>query len=195
MTNDVLEQVTEDYFRGQGYFTQHNIKYKPAIDGNKHSVHSDIDVLAFHPLLAVGHPMRVVVTSCKSWQGGLNIATTLKSLTGTPDKIVSGRECWKAYREIASKEWAEALRITVKRLTGAETFTFILAVTEYKGDKIAWESCELFRQNLPGCEIKLLKMEEMLLPLQELLTKTPMHSELSRMLQLIRAGGGKVIYK
>jgi len=40
-----------------------------------------------------------------------------------------------------------------------------------------------------------MNMEEMLIPLQDKLTITPAHSELSRMLQLIKAGGGSVTYK
>lgn len=195
MMNDILEQVTEDYYRAQGYFTQHNVKYRPSVPGNKHTVHSDIDVIALNPLRDVTDPARVIVASCKSWQGGLNITTTLKNLKNNPKRIVNGRESWKSYREIASEVWASALRIEVKKLTGADRFTFLLAVTKFKGDRDAWQGFGVFGANLQGCEIKLLSMEEMLLPLQEALTVTPEHSELGRMLQLIKAGGGEVIYR
>ena len=42
MINDVLEQLAEDYFRHKGYFTQHNVKYRPNVKGPAYAVHSDI---------------------------------------------------------------------------------------------------------------------------------------------------------
>ena len=86
MTNDILEQVVEDYFRSQGYFTQHNIKYRPAIKEPKYAVHSDIDILAYNPLKKARDRARVAVASCKSWQGGLEIPGTLKALQKTPNR-------------------------------------------------------------------------------------------------------------
>jgi hypothetical protein len=80
-------------------------------------------------------------------------------------------------------------------LMGAENFTFYLMVTKLQGSRDAWENSKLFSNNLPGCDIRIMNMEEMLIPLQNELTITPTHSELSRMLQLIKAGGGAVTYK
>ncbi|PIP60571.1 hypothetical protein COX00_02475 [Candidatus Uhrbacteria bacterium CG22_combo_CG10-13_8_21_14_all_47_17] len=68
-------------------------------------------------------------------------------------------------------------------------------VTKFKGEKPPWENSKLFSSNLTDCDIKIMNMEEMLIPLQDKLTITPAHSELSRMLQLIKAGGGSVTYK
>jgi hypothetical protein len=193
MTNDVLEQIAEDYFRSLGYFTQHNIKYRPKLREAKYSVHSDIDIVGYNP--NIKGLSKVVVASCKSWQGGLNLTSTLKLLEGAPNKKVAGKEFWKLFREITDQTWAKALQEKVAELTGTKNFTFYLILTRFKGKREDWELNELFRKNLPGCKIKLVSMEEMLLQLQEQLTITPAHSELSRMLQLIRAGGGKVIYQ
>ena len=32
MKEDVLEQVVEDYLQSRGYFTRHNVRFKPAPD-------------------------------------------------------------------------------------------------------------------------------------------------------------------
>ena len=56
MKEDILEQLADDYLKSRGYFTQHNIKFKP-IEGdpgyNKKSdaVCSDIDILAINTTL------------------------------------------------------------------------------------------------------------------------------------------------
>lgn len=54
---DVLEQIVEEYLIHRGYFIQRNIKYRPdenddEYESKKDSVRSDIDVLAFNPLLS-----------------------------------------------------------------------------------------------------------------------------------------------
>ncbi len=59
----------------KGYFTMHNVKFKPRKDHpdwirDKDAVASDIDVLAINPLL--NGPDRVIVVSCKSWQAGFD---------------------------------------------------------------------------------------------------------------------------
>jgi hypothetical protein len=54
MKEDILEQLVDDYLQSQGYFTRHNVKFRP---GNGHpefvrhddSVSSDIDVIGLHP--------------------------------------------------------------------------------------------------------------------------------------------------
>jgi hypothetical protein len=199
MVNDILEQIVEDYFRAKGYFTQHNIKYRPdlnALDSEKKkssAVHSDIDILAVHPLVEGNE--RVVVSSCKSWQGGLNIKTSLKDLESNPNILRSGKEVWKYYREITSKVWALALKNKVMELTGQENFIFYVAVTKYSGSKEEWEKFHLFRDCLPGCEIRIIDLRYMVNDLQNQISFTPAHSELSRLLQLIKASGGEIIYK
>ena len=57
MKEDILEQLVDDYLQYKGYFTRHNIKYRPSpqhpdFDKLQDSNHSDIDVLAINPLLS-----------------------------------------------------------------------------------------------------------------------------------------------
>ncbi len=193
MINDVLEQIVEDYFREKGYFTQHNVKYRPKKKGPAYSVHSDIDILGIHPRKR--GRKRVVVVSCKSWQGGLNIERALREFKADLNKRSSGREIWKGFREITSKVWARALKDKVYALTGQKEFEFYVALTKYQGSKESWESFPLFKRNLPNCRIKLIDMKAMILDLEKSLTTTPAHSELSRLLQLIKADKGKIEYK
>lgn len=70
MKEDILEQLVDDYLQLKGYFTIHNVKFRPAQDDaayvtNQDTVHSDVDIVGFHPLL--NGPDRVWVASCKSW--------------------------------------------------------------------------------------------------------------------------------
>lgn len=193
MIDDILEQIAEDYFRNRGYFTQHNVKYKPDKKGVKYAVHSDVDVVGIHPRKS--GKKRVVVVSCKSWQGGLNIEKDLEILEKKPNKRIAGREHWKRFREVADKIWAEALKKKVYKLTGQKEFEFYLVVTKYKGDKQEWENFPQFKQNLSGCKIKLIDMKTMVLDTYRSLNTTPGHSELGRLLQLIKADKGKIHYK
>jgi hypothetical protein len=53
---DILEQLVEEFLIHRGYFVRHNVKFLPRKDhpdfiSNLDSNHSDIDVLAFNPLL------------------------------------------------------------------------------------------------------------------------------------------------
>lgn len=80
----------------KGYFTRHNIKFKPRTDHpdfitKDDSNHSDIDVIGYHPRLS--GPARVVAVSCKSWQGGFNVEAGLRDIAA--NRRVSGREAWK----------------------------------------------------------------------------------------------------
>jgi hypothetical protein len=185
MTNDILEQVVADYFTEQGYFTQHNISYRP----NNAGVHSDIDVLAVHPLKNKNDVERVAVISCKSGQAGINIKEALSALGEHPGKVIRGAPMEKRYREIADPVWATALREKVFQLTGEKTFTFYLAATSFKGKRSEWEQFEMFTTNLPGCGIQLIDIGEMVARLWGSITITPSHSELGRLLQLIKASG------
>lgn len=194
MINDVLEQIAEDYFRELGYFTQHNIKYKPNKKGPAYAVHSDIDILGIHP-----HKKgleKVIVVSCKSWQGGLNIDAYLKLLKkdskSTEKRIKSVK---RTFQDLLSKEWTSALRKKVLNLTGQKSFKLYLALTRYKGDKESWEKFKFFTRNFPGCKIEIIDLEAMVKKIEEHITTTPSHSELSRLIQLIKAGNGRIIYK
>jgi hypothetical protein len=73
MKEDILEQLVDEYLQHQGYFTRHNIRFKPEVDHPEYiqrmdAVASDIDVIGIHPTLQ--GPARVMVVSCKSWQDG-----------------------------------------------------------------------------------------------------------------------------
>jgi len=83
MKEDVLEQIVEDYLQLNGYFTTHNVPFKPDkghIDfvGLEDSVPSDIDVVGFRPL-STGVE-KVMAVSCKSWQNGFNPQSKLKEM-------------------------------------------------------------------------------------------------------------------
>jgi hypothetical protein len=190
MTNDILEQIAEDYFRSLGYFTQHNVKYR--LDKG---VHSDIDLLAIHPKLT--GVSRVAAVSCKSWQGGLDIATKIKILekdvlTCTPRELKEKN----LFREFSSKNWATALTKKVLEVTGQQEFEFYTIVTLYHhGDKDMWENIKLFQQNLPACKLKLIDLKEMIQTIWPNITTTPEHSELTRLLQLIKADNGRIVYQ
>ena len=54
MKEDVLEQVVEDYLQSRGYFTRHNLRFRPSAShgdyvSNKDSVRSDVDVVGAPP--------------------------------------------------------------------------------------------------------------------------------------------------
>jgi len=193
MVNDILEQVVEDYFRDKGYFTQHNVKYRPDEKGLKYSVHSDVDVVGIHPK-KIGKD-KVVVINCKSWQNGLDIQSRLKIFTENPQKKIAGKESWKPFRELADATWARALKKKIFEITGQKKFILYLAVARYKGNEAEWENFPLFKKNLSGCEIRLIDMETMLSEVYKILGTTPAHSELSRLLQLIKAGRGEIVYQ
>lgn len=53
---DMLEQLVEEFLLHRGYFVRHNVKFLPRSDHadferGLDSNHSDIDVLAYNPLL------------------------------------------------------------------------------------------------------------------------------------------------
>ncbi|MEI6478711.1 MAG: hypothetical protein WCO18_00310 [bacterium] len=184
MTNDILEQITEDYLRELGYFTQHNISYRPK---DSKQTHSDIDVLAIHPLKEIGDPNRVVVVSCKSEQRGIDINEILNNLEKDPNKVIRGRSMSERFREIAFPIWSEALIEKIYKLSGQKEFVFYLAVSHYKGNKESFEDFNIFQDNLPNCQIKIIDLKEMISTITSKITETPSHSELTRLLQLMKS--------
>jgi hypothetical protein len=190
MKEDILEQLVDDYLQAKGYFTRHNIKFKPRSDhpdfvSKDDSNHSDIDVLGYHPQL--DGASRVVAVSCKSWQGGFNVEAGLKDIAS--NRRVSGRHAWKFFRELVRPKWSEAFRAAVERETGVSTFTYVIAVTVLKGDRARWENepqfCEAMHQN----PIRIWTLAEMLSELYPTLGTTLASSQLARTLQLIKACG------
>ena len=190
MKEDILEQVVDDYLQAKGYFTRHNVKFRPDENGAGYErkadcVRSDIDVVGVNPLLQGAD--RVWAVSCKSWQGGFRVASQLSSLE--LDKTRSGRKSWKSYRELMIPKWSDAFCEEVFRLTGSKSFTYVTAVTRLSGDRAIWENCERFRKALRGNPIKLISLDEMVSEVLPSITRTPSSSELGRTLQLLKAAG------
>lgn len=190
MKEDILEQLADDYLMTKGYFTRHNVKFKPRADhpdfvSKDDSNHSDIDVLGYHPLLT--GPDRVVAVSCKSWQGGFKVAAGLREITA--DRRVSGRIAWKFFRELVKPKWAEAFRSAVERETGTTEFTYVTAVTVLKGDRSLWENEPSFRAAMNHNPIRIWTLHEMLTELFPMLGTTLASSQLARTLQLMKACG------
>jgi hypothetical protein len=90
---DILEQIVEEYLIHKGYFVQHNIKFLPRkghpdFVSNQDSNHSDIDVIGFHPTLQ--GDKKILVVSCKSWQGGFDPA--YNAIGGNPIVVMTFHE-------------------------------------------------------------------------------------------------------
>lgn len=54
MKEDVLEQIVDDYLQFDGYFTMHNVRFRPSPDDPDYeraqdAVPSDVDVVGYHP--------------------------------------------------------------------------------------------------------------------------------------------------
>lgn len=189
MKEDILEQLVCDYLGACGYFVRTNIKFKPdsgdpEYEARQDSVHSDIDVLGYSPVRA--GPDRVVAVSCKSYQEGFWPEWEVAAIE--ENKVVSGREAWRRYRELVVPKWARAFRACIAGLTGESTFVYITAVTKVHGSPVPWEQNPRFRQVL-GAEIRLLTLSQMVKAVLPTLTTTVASSELARTLQLFKAAG------
>lgn len=192
MKEDILEQMVDEYLQHNGYFTRHNLKFRPAKDHADYNmradaVHSDIDVIGLHPLKR--GPDRVVAVSCKSWQQGFNPQYMCDAIE--QGKEVGGRQAWMGFRELTRPKWAEAFRAEVQRVSGATAFTYITAVTRLTphSSRTCWEQNTTFRENLAGNPIRLLTFDEMLSVVFRDINQTVASSQLGRMLQLIKASG------
>ena len=105
MKEDVLEQVVYDYLKFKGYFTTHNVAFRPRSDhpeyvGTQDSVRSDVDVVGYHPTRSGLD--RVAVVSCKAWQGGFDATAKLAELRG--EKRNPKRETWRHGQITATKK-------------------------------------------------------------------------------------------
>jgi hypothetical protein len=193
---DILEQLVEEYLLHQGYFVQHNIKYRPYDSHPEYvkqsdSNHSDIDILGIHPKLTGDD--RIVAVSCKSWQGGFNPAAELDAIA--QNKIVSGRERWKPFRELVNSKWSHAFVEAIYDATGSRRFTYITAVTKIIGDRTLWEQHDAFRKALGGNTIRMLDMPGILASVLPQLTTTVANTSIGRMLQLIKAADLEIVSK
>ncbi len=193
MKEDVLEQLVDDYLQHRGYFTRHNIKFRPEpshpdFEKRQDSNHSDIDVIGFTPSLS-GYK-RVMVVNCKSWQSGFSPSSILKAFK--ENKKAGGKEAWRGFRELVKPKWAEAFLKKIKEITGSTKFTYVMAVTHVKGDGHEnWEKHPDFKQALQGNPVNILTVSTILDELYLSLGRTMASSEIGRTLQLIKASGWK----
>src|SRR5689334_9857470 len=130
MKEDILEQLADDWLQSRGYFTRHNLKFKPRPDHAEFAmqqdcVPSDIDVIGIHPRREGDE--RVVVVGCKSWQDGFDARAMLGAIkTG---RKVAGREAWRGFRELVRPKWSEAFMSAIESATGTRRFQYFTAVT------------------------------------------------------------------
>ena len=125
MKEDVLEQLAENYLHHLGYFTCHNIKFRPSQDDPEYDpqmdcVYSDIDVLAVHPKKKGCE--RVIAVSCKSWMMGFSPESIIDAIEN--NKKLSGKVAWKSFRELVVPKWSRAFSERVKELTGQSKYTY-----------------------------------------------------------------------
>jgi len=187
---DILEQIVEEYLTHKGYFVQHNVKFRPALDDSecdskKDSVPSDIDVLAVHPRLS--GPNKVWAVSVKSWQSGFRVEQVLKEIE--TDKVVARRPSHLRYRELVMGKWSRAYVKAIKDHTGSDQFTHVLAVTLLKGDRSKWEMFPRFNKAMAGNPIKIITLKEMVVEIENGLTQTPAATDIGRTLQLFLVAG------
>ncbi len=190
MKEDILEQLVDEYLMHKGYFTMHNVKFKPPANdpdfiGNQDSVASDIDVIAIHPCKE--GPERVIVVSCKSWQEGFDPNACLDHIIN--NKKYAGRDAWRGFRELCSPKWSRAFMASVEAATGTRSFTYWTAVTSIrkKRAKEVWEDNPDFREAIEGNPIRLMSFADMLDDVWSQLSNTPAATELGRMIQLMKA--------
>lgn len=198
MKEDILEQLVEDYFQHQGYFTRHNVKFRPDnthddFESKKDSVYSDIDVLGINPKRRGAK--RVIVVSCKSWQQGFPAERYIRELEDESQKGEKryGRPKWKHFRELTSDKWSRAFRAEIAKITEQPQFTYYVAVTKLNGDYNsavkAWRGCGRFKKALDNNPMDFLTAKEILNKLWEDKTKTMAASEVGRLLQVVKASG------
>ncbi len=185
---DILEQLVEEYLIHQGYFVQHNIKYRPDkhrpdYDSKKDSNYSDIDVIGFHP--SRSDKKKVLAVSCKSWQNGLNPNYWKNKIE--KDEKVGGKDAWKTFRELANEKWSEAFVMKVREVTGEKNFTHVTAVTRLNGEKEIWENHKPFQEALDGIPVEILTLQKMVKQIQKNLTTTLARTEVGRLLQVFLA--------
>ena len=201
MKEDVLEQLVEDYLHLNGYFTQHNVRFKPPVSdsefvGNEHRVSSDIDVIGVNPRKR--GPDKVRVVSCKSWQKGFDPALRLGQMRGT--KRNPKREVWRHHRELWVPIWARCFRAEVEELTGQSRFHYQIAVTKLTGEvsqpKAAselWATDKRIQTNLAGSQFSFLEFQKIwsavYTPPEGEGSKSPAASNIGRLAQLMKAAG------
>jgi hypothetical protein len=195
MKEDVLEQIVEDYLQLDGYFTAHNVSFKPDKEhaeyvSRQDSVPSDIDVIGFKPR-SLGAE-RVIAVSCKAWQDGFDPKRKLIELREDLPKN-NTRKTWHRFRELWQPKWSAPFHSAVTNLTGESEFTYCIAVTHLKGglsaDEAAalWSSEPRIKENLNGCAFRFVTLAEMWGKVLAEATTRPAPSEIGRLAQLLKA--------
>jgi hypothetical protein len=195
---DILEQIVEEYLIYKGYFVRHNLKFLPDkertdFESKTDSNHSDIDVLGYNPRKEGAD--RVWAVSCKSWQDGFKPKQWLEAIE--KKKQVSGRDAWKAFRELTKPKWSDAFVNAVHEATGAFEFTYVVAVAKVAStDRELWQKHQPFRTALRQNPIVIISFAEMVSEIQAQMkskngkmSKTLASSEIGRLLQLFEASG------
>ena len=188
MKEDILEQLVDDYLKSQGYFTTHNIKFKPDprhkdYVSNQDSVPSDIDILAVHPNKRGAD--KVVAVTCKSWQTGINPSALINAIE--TDAKLGGRIAWKSFRELKEPKWSAAYCQKIEEMTGSKKFTYWTAVTKVVGDPSVWENHKAFKARLNGNKIVVKTVRQLLDEMHPLIGTTVEPSQVGRLLQVIKA--------
>ncbi|MBV9921189.1 MAG: hypothetical protein JOY78_10115 [Pseudonocardia sp.] len=192
MVEDVLEQVVDDWLRREGYFTRTNVrfgprKHEPDFIAKEHNQQSDLDVLAVKPP-ATG-PDRVWAVSCKAMQAGFSPNRWLAAADA--DRVYNGKAARKHLRELWDPVWNASLRARVRELTGAESFTYVLAVTRLgpsgTSDVSSLLDHEVVGSNLRGLAMRVLTFGQLWGELQAYVNEQIEPSHVGRLAQLLRA--------
>lgn len=199
MKEDVLEQIVDDYLQLEGYFTRHNLRFRPRADHPdydkaKDCVSSDIDVVGIHPRR--GGANKVWAVTCKSWQAGFNPRQKLLQMRG--DLKNPKRQTWQHFRELWKPKWGEAFRDEIEACAKATSFTYVLAVTHLTGPwdaqeaEAEWSNDPIIEDNLRGNPLRFLDLSTMWSEVVERSTTTTASSEIGRLAQLLKASGDAV---
>ncbi len=193
MTEDVLEQVVDDWLRRQGYFTRTNVRFGPSptdpgYSSKAHNQQSDIDVVAIKPTAPAG-PDRVLAISCKAMQVGFSPNRWLAA--ADDDKVYNGKQARKHLRELWDPIWAASLKTRIKELTGADEFTYVLAVTRLgtggEPDTSIWHAHPIVGPNLGAIPSTVFTFGRMWTELSEEVTERIEPSHVGRLAQLLKA--------
>lgn len=192
MKEDILEQLVDDWLRFQGYFTLHNVKFKPnqswhRYNARLHSVPSDIDVIGYHP--GKNGTERVLVCTCKSYENGFN-PNDWSGAVLNPSTIRSGVPAWKKFHELGDDIWSRAFREQVEKVTGQTDFTYIVAVTRLSGRfacPLDFTECEEFIERIGNNRLRILTLDNILTDIWPDIGRQTESSQLASTLRLLKA--------
>lgn len=212
MKEDILEQIAEDFYSKKvGYFTKHNIKFRPSKKESTYiakydSVHSDIDLI----IIDTHERNKIITVSCKSWQGGFDILkyknTVEDALNKQPSKTTGKRDDWCAFRELCIHRWTNSfLKILRNELNVVDTqeieLEYVILCTKItRGslkDKSDFENSEAikkyFKRKKVNMKLKVITIDETIAEILKIMNEkdTPYveNTHLSRTLQLMIASG------